>query len=344
MSTARAPLATIASEPRPSCPLCGAPGRPVYAGLTDPLGNVAGTWDLKACGDPACGLGWLDPMPTEAEIGKAYVAYYTHGEAPVTPAHPAAPPAAPGLRARFRTVVLGVVTAPYQAFVHLAGIDAERARMRLMYLDRLPPGRLLEVGSGGGQHLGWLAARGWRVEGQDVDPQAVERLRATLGVPVHLGPLPALGLEAGAYDAIVLNHVLEHVHAPLELLREIHRLLKPGGRLVAATPNFDSYGRVAAFGRAWIGLDAPRHLHHFRAAHLERLAREAGFAHAACKTTSANAELLGTMSLALRSGGGPSLARDLSAKAYQVRAWLATRRDPGAGEELVLEAGDAPAR
>ena len=334
MTTVPDPSPSIAADPHPACPMCGGPGHTAYAGLADPTGNVAGAWDLKACDDPACGLGWLDPMPREADIAKAYRTYYTHADAP--PAAP--PPPAPGLKARARGAAIAAASGPYDAFVRLAGLEAERARMRLMYLDRRPPGRLLEVGSGGGRHRGWLAAEGWRVEGQDVDPQAVERLRASLGVPVHLGPVASLGLEAGGYDAVVLNHVLEHVHDPRAMLRELRRLLRPGGRLVAATPNFASYGRVAAFGRSWIGIDAPRHLHHFRAPHLERLAREAGFAQAACRTTSANAELLGGMSLALAHGGGPSLKRDWAAKAYQVRAWLAHRRDPGCGEELVLEA------
>jgi SAM-dependent methyltransferase len=69
---------------------------------------------------------------------------------------------------------------------------------------------------------------------------------------------------------------LEHVHAPLETLREAHRLLVPGGKLVVAVPNIDSLP-FCWFGASWIGLDLPRHLTHFSPWTLSSMLERAGF-------------------------------------------------------------------
>src|SRR5438270_590848 len=61
-----------------NCPACGAARRTVlYERLTDRVFRVApGYWRLVRCG--GCGSAYLDPRPTEANIGRAYAAYYTH--------------------------------------------------------------------------------------------------------------------------------------------------------------------------------------------------------------------------------------------------------------------------
>src|SRR5690348_5553910 len=66
-------------EEVPACPACGARGRSLlYDGLTDRLFYAApGSWRLVSCSD--CASAFLDPRPTEASIGRAYLTYYTHG-------------------------------------------------------------------------------------------------------------------------------------------------------------------------------------------------------------------------------------------------------------------------
>ena len=69
---------------------------------------------------------------------------------------------------------------------------------------------------------------------------------------------------------------LEHVHDPLRVLCEAHRLLVPGGKIVVAVPNMDSLP-YRWFGRAWQGLDLPRHLTHFSPRTLHKMLQRAGF-------------------------------------------------------------------
>jgi SAM-dependent methyltransferase len=45
-----------------------------------------------------------------------------------------------------------------------------------------------------------------------------------------------IGFDGSLFDFVICNHVLEHVSSPKSALREVHRVLKPGGRLVCQTP------------------------------------------------------------------------------------------------------------
>lgn len=75
---------TIRTRPYPNCYLCSTLGKPLYQGLKDCLFGAAGEWNLKKCPNPECGLVWLDPMPIEEDIHKAYQNYYTHQDAVAT--------------------------------------------------------------------------------------------------------------------------------------------------------------------------------------------------------------------------------------------------------------------
>jgi len=190
-------------------------------------------------------------MPLEEDISKAYRNYYTHCDFD-----------------RTRTVASRLLFG-------LLGLERARRRAGLYYLDECSPGSVLEVGFGDGSRLKQLASLGWSVEGQEVDPVTVHKLRDQ-GFKVHEGHLTDLGLIEGKYDAVVGNHVIEHVHSPIEVMKECRRLTKPGGLVVMLTPNSTSYGH-RVFGKHWLGLDPPRHLHLFSLHSLGLLAANAGF-------------------------------------------------------------------
>jgi SAM-dependent methyltransferase len=124
-----------------------------------------------------------------------------------------------------------------------------------------PPGRLLDVGCGTGDLAAIFGRRGWSVAGIEPSRAAAEHARA-IGVEAVAGTLADAPWEDGEFDAILFNHSLEHIDDPAQAVAAAARLLRPGGLLAIAVPNFGSWHR-RLFGSAWFQLDLPRHLQHF---------------------------------------------------------------------------------
>lgn len=98
-------------------------------------------------------------------------------------------------------------------------------------------GRLLDVGTGEGGLIKAAAERGWEAEGTEIARPMMDFVANTLGLTVHEGELEALELPDHHYDAIVLNHVLEHVRNPVRTLHTVEKLLCPGGVVRVEVPN-----------------------------------------------------------------------------------------------------------
>ncbi len=143
-------------------------------------------------------------------------------------------------------------------------------------LARRRAGRLLDFGCGDGAFLAEMQRRGWEVAGLDTDEDAVERAIELHGLPVELGTLPNPHWNASRFDAITMRQSLEHVHRPLDTLREACQLLTPSGVLMVSVPNFDSLA-AGWFGPDWYALDLPRHLSHFTPRTLHAILKKAGF-------------------------------------------------------------------
>lgn len=184
-----------------------------------------------------------------------------------------------------RSVIEGAYGAEYYA--SWEGQGRCRARIwweRVQRVERLrvPPGRLLDVGCGTGDFLRVARARGWQGSGTELSPYAV-RAAAADGLEVVGGELWEAGLPPATFDVVTCWHVIEHVGDPRRLVREICRVLKPGGWLVLATPNVDDRIFRAAYhlarGRRPPLFEADErelHLFFFSAASLRRLVESVG--------------------------------------------------------------------
>jgi 2-polyprenyl-3-methyl-5-hydroxy-6-metoxy-1,4-benzoquinol methylase len=339
----------VKCEPVPYCPICGASGPVVRADCPDPIFGLTGPWSFRAC--EVCETWWLDPRPAPEEVPGLYGAgYYTH----VPPPAPLAAPRTPAARLAF-AFKLALVE---HAFDY-AGLS-RRARPALGALGRLgaalpplvrwagffvrfvparPGGRLLEAGSGNGAFLAQMRALGWAVQGIEPDPGAARQAQAA-GLDVQTCTVEDAVLATASFDAITMQHVLEHVADPRATLARLASAIRPGGLLVSISPNPRAWlgGR---FGPAWRGLEPPRHhtLPGTRA--YRRMLEPLGF-RVRTWTSLRTAGWMTRESLAIRRRGraqppdaGPRAAW------WIARARLAALVDAEAGEEVICVAQKA---
>jgi SAM-dependent methyltransferase len=137
-------------------------------------------------------------------------------------------------------------------------------------------GRLLEVGCGDGDFLVSAEAAGWQVTGIEYSAAACETARQRLkSGAVRCGELAAAQLPAEQFDLCVISDVIEHVRSPLDVLQEIHRVLKPGGALFIATPSSDSWS-ARLMRQRWMEFK-PEHLTYFNRQNLQTALFKSGF-------------------------------------------------------------------
>jgi len=122
--------------------------------------------------------------------------------------------------------------------------DVMRTAMLLETLLESPHRVVVEVGSGSGiatRCLPLLPGNEVAV-GVDVDPGALRKVAAPQDRVEYVLASADAGLpfRSGSVDALVASEVYEHLQAPGAFLDEVHRILKPGGRLILTTPNTES--------------------------------------------------------------------------------------------------------
>jgi 2-polyprenyl-3-methyl-5-hydroxy-6-metoxy-1,4-benzoquinol methylase len=108
--------------------------------------------------------------------------------------------------------------------------------LRIVLRYKLPPGRVLELGSGHGGFVAMLRWAGFDATGLELSPWVVEFAEDTFGVPMLLGPVEDQQIEPGSLDLIALMDVLEHLPDPVGTMRHCLNLLNPDGILVIQTP------------------------------------------------------------------------------------------------------------
>lgn len=134
--------------------------------------------------------------------------------------------------------------------------------------------RVLDIGCGFGETLGYHQARGCDVYGVDAD-ENIRRVAEKFGYKVHVGLFDPNIYEANYFDYVTLNQVIEHVTDPLQTLRGISRVLKPGGMAILSTPNAAGWG-ARVFGKYWLNWHAPYHLQFFTPHSMRLAADQAG--------------------------------------------------------------------
>lgn len=220
-------------NPMNTCPWCGKQSQQTYLKVKDYF-LTQEDFELIQC--EGCGLLFTVPRPPANEIGKYYesVDYYSHQQNKK-----------------------GFVPRIYEA------VKSRNLKYKTqLAIGGLPVGRLLDIGCGVGDFLVHVKNAGWEVAGIEPSSQAKSIAQERLGM-LPLDPSDTASLSDHSYDVITMWHVLEHVDDLKSQLSELSRLLKPGGRLIIALPNYQSFD-CQHYKSYWAGWDVPRHLNHFR--------------------------------------------------------------------------------
>jgi len=98
--------------------------------------------------------------------------------------------------------------------------------------------RVLDVGCGSGFYTTQFRDLGNRMAATDITLEGVHAV-VQMGIPVTLSDVEkGLPFADGSFDMVTFIEVVEHLLRPDQALREIHRVLRPGGLLLLTTPNY----------------------------------------------------------------------------------------------------------
>lgn len=197
------------------CPCCGTRQATAVATRDGKSGEALLTVSCNACG-----LGRIDPLPTEEELAQWYATQY---------------------RQQYKGAVQ-----PALRHVLRAG---RNALLRWQWLREHSPVRSwqaadaqrtsLDIGSSSGEFVALMRHLGMNAMGIEPHAGYASYARDTLGLAVRHGPLQERldDLSADSLDLVTMFHVLEHLPEPVAALRRIAQRLKPDGLLYIEVPN-----------------------------------------------------------------------------------------------------------
>ena len=224
------------------CPACGGAARQSYF--------RHGQWQLYAC--VSCGLIYLDPVPAPETLAALYTDAYNGTQTGYF--------AKPELKLR-------------------------RSLIRVRIIQRhvkMGAGNFLDVGCSGGFMVEAARCRGFTGWGIDLDAVSIDYARQSypLNQFFHGGvsdfvPRDPRGATV-TFAAAYCSEVIEHVPEPQGFLRDIYRLLAPGGVLYLTTPDISHWRRPRRL-LDWDAFCPPSHLLYFSPKNLIALVERCGF-------------------------------------------------------------------
>lgn len=194
-----------------------------------------------------CGFIYQNPRPSQQELLQAYQTYLPEGKAEIE--------------------AWGKMMGPvFQKGANLI----ERS---------LPPGKLLDVGSGYGFFLALMQSRGWEVMGLEVSSTGADYGRKRWGLSILNQSWEGTAFHNDEFDVVTAFYVIEHLPDPLAFFREVHRILRPGGMILVRYPHTTPIKDILSFMRIRNNLyHLPFHLSDFSPRIMRRALEKKGFA------------------------------------------------------------------
>lgn len=196
-----------------------------------------------------CGFAFLKLIPSSANIHKLYNEKYYNNEEIY------------GYRGSFYEEEKLYMFLPRLEWVNKSNIYGENKK-------------LLDIGCADGEFLSYAKKSGWQVCGVEISKEGYEKCREKC-IEVYNKELRNIGFKDNSFDVVTLWDVIEHYIYPKDELKEIYRILKPGGVLFISTPNHKK-GRL--IGANWFGYNASyEHLSYFEGTTLAKMLIDVGF-------------------------------------------------------------------
>lgn len=143
-----------------------------------------------------------------------------------------------------------------------------------------PNGDFLEIGCAGGAVLLEAKMAGYTTVGVELSAEMAKWGRDNLGIDIRPGRFEDQQFLNNSFDVVFLGDVIEHLHEPKQVLKEIHRVLKPGGIVALAYPMELNHVVPRIRGLLRIGKQSPYkpyHLFYYVTNTLGRLLEACGF-------------------------------------------------------------------
>lgn len=223
-----------------SCPICGGDK---FAPKTESVDYSVTKESFKIDECLNCGLLFTNPRPADEDLGRYYKspAYISH-----------------------TNQSSGLFGKTYQV------LRSWNIRRKTRLLDQYAKrGRILDYGCGTGEFLAACNHQHWQVQGVELSDEVRDRAIKTHQISV-IAPNRLNTLSPSTYDAVTMWHVLEHVSELKQTCSNLIEKLKPGGILIVAVPNPQSWD-ANYYKKYWAAWDLPIHLYHFNRENIKQL-------------------------------------------------------------------------
>ncbi len=245
------------------------------------VAGEAQEWKYQLLKCRSCGLGFVDPRPSWNRLSSFYHDYALYEHPEHDPIGGKGSLKYWAAKYRYGTYRGMGIRQLVRSTVGLAveWITGRTVSLTLGIPLQIPrDANILDLGYGSGGWLLSMSALGYKnLHGYDIDTNRDNASRlASAGISTSSGDFLANRYPESFYDCIRLEHVLEHLREPREVLAKCYRLLKQGGILVLNAPCIDSWlARLSL--KNYPSLDLPRHLYHHTPRSASLLLESVGF-------------------------------------------------------------------
>jgi 2-polyprenyl-3-methyl-5-hydroxy-6-metoxy-1,4-benzoquinol methylase len=253
------------------CPVCGSDNVSFLFYATDKLHGIPGKFEVNECLD--CKAIYLSSRPTLKTLPMYYPDDYSPHQ--VESQIAALSLSKKNIKELIRNTILYEIyhregykneyriTSPIIAKLFAALLFPFHLRAGYTIPKNLFPNhgenkKSLDIGCSTGVLMLTLQKLGFEVYGIEPAEKPAQAGREQFGLNIKVGTLLDYKFPDNYFHLITMIHVFEHIHNPIEILKEAKRILHPNGKIIIKMPNADSLG-YKKFKYNWMHLDFPRH-------------------------------------------------------------------------------------